>query len=245
MNIYSRKNPPTGFYVYAYIRSKDSATAKAGTPYYIGKGKNKRASGKHRIKVPHDSNIVILEQNLTEVGALALERRLIKWWGRYDLGTGILRNLSDGGEGAEGRQWTDEQKSKMVSSRLSNGSYITGPAKTATTRKRLGNSGPGSAGAKKAVETKLKNGSNLGGTKESIQRGNATKRLKGIDITRQLNTEEAREKAAIRCLELSNRPIVSQLRELAKMSKEKLGSGWVRKPDSWILAKLDELNSKS
>jgi hypothetical protein len=26
------------FYVYDYIRSKDSKTAKAGTPYFIGKG---------------------------------------------------------------------------------------------------------------------------------------------------------------------------------------------------------------
>lgn len=25
------------YYVYAYIRSKDSETARAGTPYYIGK----------------------------------------------------------------------------------------------------------------------------------------------------------------------------------------------------------------
>lgn len=25
------------YYVYAYVRSKDSKTAKAGTPYYIGK----------------------------------------------------------------------------------------------------------------------------------------------------------------------------------------------------------------
>lgn len=34
------------YYVYAYIRSKDSDTAKAGTPYYIGKGKHKRAFSK-------------------------------------------------------------------------------------------------------------------------------------------------------------------------------------------------------
>ena len=82
------------YYVYAYLRSKDSATAKAGTPYYIGKGKGNRAwSADHTINLPkNNNNIVLLETRLTEIGALALERRLIKWWGRVDLETGILRN---------------------------------------------------------------------------------------------------------------------------------------------------------
>jgi hypothetical protein len=100
---------PYRFYTYAYLREDR-------TPYYIGKGVENRLykKGKKQIKPPKDkSRIIFLKQNLTEEEAFRHEIYMIAVFGRKDLGTGILRNGTNGGEGPSGavrnKEWRKKQ----------------------------------------------------------------------------------------------------------------------------------------
>ena len=99
------------YYVYQYVREKDSINGKAGTPYYIGKGRYKRATKPHRISVPlNRDRIVYYATNLSEEDALILEIMLIARYGRVDLGTGCLHNMTDGGDGSSGYCHSENHK---------------------------------------------------------------------------------------------------------------------------------------
>jgi len=82
------------YYTYAYLRED-------GTPYYIGRGKDGRAYAAHKISKPSRERILFLKQELTYSESIDHEKYMIFVLGRKDLGTGILRNLTDGGEGVE------------------------------------------------------------------------------------------------------------------------------------------------
>ena len=95
------------FYTYAFLREDR-------TPYYIGKGTGKRIYSTNRkgLKPPKDkSRIIYLKQNLTEREAFKHEIYMIAVFGRKDLGTGILYNMTNGGEGTSG--WVPSEETKM------------------------------------------------------------------------------------------------------------------------------------
>jgi len=102
------------YYVYKYLREKDSITASAGTPYYIGKGKGNRIKSKHSVYVPKNDRLIeIVSSGLSECDAHILECELIQQYGRKDLGTGILHNRTNGGEGLSGFSHSEQTKQKL------------------------------------------------------------------------------------------------------------------------------------
>ena len=111
---------PIRFYTYAYLRVDR-------TPYYIGKGKGRRLYEKHQkgISVPKDkSRIIYLKQNLTEEEAFKHEKYMIAVFGRKDLGTGILHNKTDGGDGASGYVFSEETKRKQSEAHKGNTTWL-------------------------------------------------------------------------------------------------------------------------
>jgi len=90
------------FYTYLWLRED-------GSPYYVGKGRGHRAFRKGS---PSRDRIVV-QRWLDEATAFAYEKYLIDFWGRKDLQTGSLINLTDGGEGMS---LSKESRSKISAS---------------------------------------------------------------------------------------------------------------------------------
>jgi len=129
------------YYTYAYLREDK-------TPYYIGKGKGNRLNEKkgRPCNLPPKERIIKLKQNLTEEEAFKHEIYMISVFGRIDLGTGILRNKTNGGDGASGAIITEETREKLRASNI-------GKKKSDKARKNMSIA---RTGKKDSEETKLK-----------------------------------------------------------------------------------------
>ena len=122
------------FYTYMWLRED-------GTPYYVGKGHGARAIRKGSPSLDR----ILIQEFESEADAFAAEVFLIAHYGRIDNGTGILRNMTDGGDGASnpsaavrrkigdaklghkhnlGKRHTEETKQKMSVIHLGNKSNL-------------------------------------------------------------------------------------------------------------------------
>ena len=133
------------YYTYAYLREDN-------TPYYIGKGQRRRCFQRdNRVGCPRPedkSRILILKWFEYETDAYKHEIYMIAVLGRKDLGTGILRNLTPGGEGGRepGFTHSQEAKDKMSASHK-------GQPKSAEHKRKIAES---NKGIKPSTKTRLR-----------------------------------------------------------------------------------------
>lgn len=124
----SRPKTEENFVVYCYLREKEDRFGIYGTVYYVGKGRPNRPyqcyNYSRTVKCPRDrdNKIVILHKDLKEETAFDYEKKLIELYGRIDTTEfGVLRNLTDGGEGPTGILVTEEKRKRL--SGKNNGMY--------------------------------------------------------------------------------------------------------------------------
>ncbi len=158
---------PNRFYTYAYLREDR-------TPYYIGKGQTRRAYQKDGkpCGVPKDkSRIIFLKKHLTEEEAFKHEIYMIVVFGRKDIGTGILHNKTNGGDGASGFSHSEETKEKLSKMQKGNKNCL-GREMSEETRRRIGKANSGKVSYWK--------GKSL--PKELIEKMKLTKKMSGESV---------------------------------------------------------------
>lgn len=186
------------YYVYRHIRLDTNEV------FYIGKGKSDRAWSKKgrsdwwfNIKNKCGIRVDIIMYFDSEEDALNKEIELIKLYGRLNNKTGILINLTDGGEGVSGKIFSEEERENRSN-------RVSGKNNPMYGSKRSGEDAP-MFGNKHSEESKKKMSESKKGmykgeknprygvvvsdeTKDRISRGNRGKR----------RTEEQKQKMSVK-----------------------------------------------
>jgi len=159
---------PYRFYTYAYLREDR-------TPYYIGKGQTNRIYQKNGkpCGVPKDkSRIIFLKKNLLEEEAFKHEIYMIAVFGRKDLGTGILHNKTNGGDGSSGTLVSEETRQKISQSNKGRVAPNKGILHTEETKRKISEANTGKVSCWK--------GKSL--PKELVEKMKLTKKMKGDNV---------------------------------------------------------------
>jgi len=99
------------------------------TPFYVGIGKPSRAysnrdryclNKKRKAEKNNSFSVKIIYTNLSWDQACYMECKLISEFGRLDLGTGCLTNMTNGGDGCSGYRHTSTAKQKISDFRSGN-----------------------------------------------------------------------------------------------------------------------------
>jgi hypothetical protein len=209
---------PCRFYVYAYLRSKDSESGRKYSPYYIGKGQNNRAFSKNRLAPPprDKSFIVFIQEGLTEEEAFKLEAYCISLYGRINISTGILRNLTDGGEGASGAKRSEEAVAKLCARMNSADHPFRGKNHSEETRRKMSENRRGSNNPRwnKPVSDEVREKISKANTGK--KRSSDVKESISLALTGHKHSEETRQKIAE-----GNRGRVHSKASRQKMSKSR------------------------
>lgn len=106
-------------YVYGHYKKSDSeifyvgkGSSRSKGKYYRANTKNKRTDFWQKVVEKHGYFVKIIATCKNEKDAFLLEKLLIKQYGRRDLKTGVLVNLTDGGEGSVGHITSEETRKK-------------------------------------------------------------------------------------------------------------------------------------
>lgn len=147
------------WYVYRHIRLDKNE------PFYVGIGNKKNYERAYQTKpdrrnqiwgkVFNKTNIriEILLEGLTKNQASEKEQEFIKLYGRIDLNTGILCNMTDGGDGIWNCIRSEETKEKLRQQKLGNKNPMFGKTQNEETRLKRRNS---LLGQKRSENTKKK-----------------------------------------------------------------------------------------
>ena len=109
------------YYVYIHRRKDTNEVFYVGISKQIKYRRIRRVHGRNgfwkNIAKKHGYKAEVIHDNLSKEQACLIEIALIKSYGRLDLETGVLANLTQGGDGSVDCKRTEEQKKKISESR--------------------------------------------------------------------------------------------------------------------------------